>query len=69
MQESVSMPTQLGGGVRTYEDIERWIEAGVSRVVLGTVGSVVIWMPRYNFWRTFGSGPKPIRHAGSGFRS
>jgi phosphoribosylformimino-5-aminoimidazole carboxamide ribotide isomerase len=35
--ETVSIPIQLGGGVRTYEDIERWIEAGVSRVVLGTV--------------------------------
>ena len=35
--EAVSIPIQLGGGVRTYEDIERWIEAGVSRVVLGTI--------------------------------
>ena len=35
--ESVSIPIQLGGGVRTYEDIERWIETGVSRVILGTV--------------------------------
>jgi phosphoribosylformimino-5-aminoimidazole carboxamide ribotide isomerase len=34
---SVSIPVQLGGGVRSYADIERWIEAGVSRVVLGTV--------------------------------
>jgi len=35
--EAVSIPIQLGGGVRTYEDIERWIETGVSRVILGTV--------------------------------
>lgn len=35
--ESVSIPIQLGGGVRTFEDIERWIETGVSRVILGTV--------------------------------
>jgi len=34
---AVSIPVQLGGGIRTLEDIERWIEAGVSRVILGTV--------------------------------
>ena len=34
---AVSIPVQLGGGVRTYEDIVRWIETGVSRVILGTV--------------------------------
>jgi phosphoribosylformimino-5-aminoimidazole carboxamide ribotide isomerase len=35
--ESVSVPVQLGGGIRSLPDIERWIEAGVSRVILGTV--------------------------------
>jgi len=34
---SVSIPVQLGGGIRTLADVERWIEAGVSRVILGTV--------------------------------
>lgn len=34
---SVSVPVQLGGGIRTLRDVERWIEAGVSRVILGTV--------------------------------
>lgn len=34
---AVSIPVQLGGGIRTLADIERWIEAGVSRVILGTV--------------------------------
>jgi len=34
--ESVSIPVQLGGGVRTMVDVARWIEAGVSRVILGT---------------------------------
>jgi phosphoribosylformimino-5-aminoimidazole carboxamide ribotide isomerase len=34
---SVSVPVQLGGGIRTLADIESWIEAGVSRVILGTV--------------------------------
>src|SRR5690606_32876539 len=35
--DSVSVPVQLGGGIRTLADIERWIDAGVSRVILGTV--------------------------------
>ncbi|HET6971539.1 MAG TPA: 1-(5-phosphoribosyl)-5-[(5-phosphoribosylamino)methylideneamino]imidazole-4-carboxamide isomerase [Phenylobacterium sp.] len=34
---AVSAPVQLGGGIRTLADVERWIEAGVSRVILGTV--------------------------------
>ena len=34
---SVPVPVQLGGGVRSLADIEAWIEAGVSRVILGTV--------------------------------
>ncbi len=34
---AVSIPVQLGGGVRTLEQAAHWIEAGVSRVILGTV--------------------------------
>ena len=34
---AVSIPIQLGGGVRTLAAIEGWIEGGVSRVILGTV--------------------------------
>ena len=34
---AVSVPVQLGGGIRTLEAVEAWIEAGVSRVILGTV--------------------------------
>ncbi|MBN9320199.1 MAG: 1-(5-phosphoribosyl)-5-[(5-phosphoribosylamino)methylideneamino]imidazole-4-carboxamide isomerase [Caulobacterales bacterium 68-7] len=34
---AVSIPVQLGGGIRSLADIERWIEAGVSRVILGTL--------------------------------
>lgn len=30
-------PVQLGGGIRTLKDIERWLEKGLSRVILGTV--------------------------------
>ncbi len=33
----VSIPVQLGGGVRTLHAIHAWLEAGVSRVILGTV--------------------------------
>lgn len=34
--QAVSIPVQLGGGIRTLADVEGWIEAGVSRVILGT---------------------------------
>jgi phosphoribosylformimino-5-aminoimidazole carboxamide ribotide isomerase len=34
---AVSIPVQLGGGIRTRAQIEHWIEAGISRVILGTV--------------------------------
>jgi len=34
---TVSVPVQLGGGIRTLADIERWVDAGVSRIILGTV--------------------------------
>lgn len=33
---AVSIPVQLGGGIRSMADIEAWIETGVSRVILGT---------------------------------
>jgi phosphoribosylformimino-5-aminoimidazole carboxamide ribotide isomerase len=33
---AVSIPVQLGGGVRSLAGVEGWIEAGVSRVILGT---------------------------------
>jgi phosphoribosylformimino-5-aminoimidazole carboxamide ribotide isomerase len=33
---ATSLPVQLGGGIRSMERIESWIEAGVSRVILGT---------------------------------
>jgi phosphoribosylformimino-5-aminoimidazole carboxamide ribotide isomerase len=33
---AVSLPVQLGGGVRSLHAIETWLEAGVSRVILGT---------------------------------
>jgi phosphoribosylformimino-5-aminoimidazole carboxamide ribotide isomerase len=35
--DAVDIPVQLGGGVRTFQQIEAWLERGVSRVILGTV--------------------------------
>lgn len=35
--EAARMPVQLGGGIRSIESIARWLDAGVQRVVLGTV--------------------------------
>ena len=32
----IDIPVQLGGGIRDYEMIERWLCAGVERVILGT---------------------------------
>lgn len=31
------MKVQLGGGIRTLADVERWLSAGLARVILGTV--------------------------------
>ena len=33
---SVHVPVQLGGGIRSIETADAWIEAGVSRLILGT---------------------------------
>ena len=35
--ERVSVPTQLGGGIRHMATIERWLEKGLKLVILGTV--------------------------------
>lgn len=34
---AVSLPVQLGGGIRTLGHIEAWLEKGIRRVILGTV--------------------------------
>ncbi|MEP9355056.1 1-(5-phosphoribosyl)-5-[(5-phosphoribosylamino)methylideneamino]imidazole-4-carboxamide isomerase [Xanthobacter sp. KR7-65] len=34
--ESVSIPVQLGGGIRDMRTVEGWLEKGVTRVILGT---------------------------------
>jgi phosphoribosylformimino-5-aminoimidazole carboxamide ribotide isomerase len=33
---AVKLPVQLGGGIRDLPTVERWLEGGVGRVVLGT---------------------------------
>lgn len=35
--QATSLPVQLGGGIRDMAAIERWLEAGVSRIILGSV--------------------------------
>ena len=37
MTKAVSIPIQLGGGIRTLEDIKEGLSLGVKRVILGTV--------------------------------
>lgn len=34
--KAVDLPVQLGGGIRSHAQIERWLQEGVSRVILGT---------------------------------
>lgn len=34
---SAGIPVQLGGGIRTLERVEEWIDLGVGRVVIGTL--------------------------------
>lgn len=35
--DAVDIPCQLGGGIRDLATIERWLDKGVARVILGTV--------------------------------
>ena len=35
--EAINIPVQLGGGIRDMETIAYWQEAGIARVILGTV--------------------------------
>lgn len=34
---SIDIPIEIGGGIRSYEDIKSFIDKGISRVILGTV--------------------------------
>ncbi|NQW01468.1 MAG: 1-(5-phosphoribosyl)-5-[(5-phosphoribosylamino)methylideneamino]imidazole-4-carboxamide isomerase [Rhodospirillales bacterium] len=35
--KALTIPVQLGGGIRTLETMEYWLSAGIKRVILGTV--------------------------------
>ncbi|MBS1270776.1 MAG: 1-(5-phosphoribosyl)-5-[(5-phosphoribosylamino)methylideneamino] imidazole-4-carboxamide isomerase [Gammaproteobacteria bacterium] len=37
---AVDVPVQVGGGIRTFLDVEWWLEQGAARVVLGTTAVV-----------------------------
>jgi phosphoribosylformimino-5-aminoimidazole carboxamide ribotide isomerase len=39
IRKAVPVPLQLGGGIRDLETVERWLAAGIDRVVLGTVAA------------------------------
>lgn len=34
---NISIPVQLGGGIRNIETIEKWLKLGISRVIVGTL--------------------------------
>ncbi len=36
---ALDIPVQLGGGVRDFATIERWLAAGIARVILGTAAA------------------------------
>ncbi|WP_417449252.1 1-(5-phosphoribosyl)-5-[(5-phosphoribosylamino)methylideneamino]imidazole-4-carboxamide isomerase [Kordiimonas sp.] len=35
--KATNVPVQLGGGIRDLKTMERWLEAGISRLILGTL--------------------------------
>lgn len=37
--KNIKIPIQLGGGIRSLETIEKWLNLGVSRVILGTIAA------------------------------
>jgi phosphoribosylformimino-5-aminoimidazole carboxamide ribotide isomerase len=37
IRDTLSIPMQLGGGIRTLAQVEAWLTEGVARVILGTV--------------------------------
>jgi len=36
MLKAVTMPVQLGGGIRDLKTIEAWLDKGIARVIIGT---------------------------------
>lgn len=37
IRKTISLPIQLGGGIRDLQTIEAWLDIGITRVILGTV--------------------------------
>ncbi len=37
--EAISIPAQLGGGIREIKTIENWLDLGLERVILGTIAA------------------------------
>lgn len=37
IRAAIDLPIELGGGIRDIKAIEAWIEAGITRVILGTI--------------------------------
>ncbi|MFN4276004.1 MAG: 1-(5-phosphoribosyl)-5-[(5-phosphoribosylamino)methylideneamino]imidazole-4-carboxamide isomerase [Ferrovibrio sp.] len=37
IRKAVTLPIQLGGGIRDETTIENWLDAGITRVILGTI--------------------------------
>jgi phosphoribosylformimino-5-aminoimidazole carboxamide ribotide isomerase len=37
IRAAISLPIQLGGGIRDLKGIEAWLAAGITRVILGTI--------------------------------
>jgi phosphoribosylformimino-5-aminoimidazole carboxamide ribotide isomerase len=35
--KAVNVPVQLGGGIRNADAVKRWLDAGLTRVILGTI--------------------------------
>ncbi len=52
--EAVDVPVEFGGGIRTLEDVRQLCDAGVARVVLGTVAAELPSKLK-DFVRSFGS--------------
>ena len=40
--QEIKIPVQLGGGIRTLEDIEKWLKLGINRVILGSIAKKIL---------------------------
>ena len=52
--KAVSIPVQLGGGIRDLDAIAGWLDKGIARVILGTLAAAVVegWLHHWTrSWR------------------